>query len=42
MKVQYVVISIILGLIVLVIAISAVSGTPGIIKTITDLFSNVR
>jgi len=42
MKVQYVVISIILGIIVLVIAISAVSGTPGIIQTIVDMFSKIK
>tara|TARA_Y100000034_G_C6581538_1_gene252312 strand:- start:218 stop:346 length:129 start_codon:yes stop_codon:yes gene_type:complete len=42
MKVQYVVISIILGVIVLVIAIAAVSGTPGIIQTILDMFGSVK
>ena len=42
MKVQYVVISIILGVIVLVIAVAAVSGTPGIIDTILKMFSEVK
>ena len=42
MKVQYVLISIIIGVIVLVIAIAAVSGTPGIIDTIINMFSKVK
>ncbi len=41
MRVQYIVISIILAVIVLVIAISAVAGTPGIVNVITDFFNEV-